>query len=376
MTTKRQADEAKQSLVVELSAAIARGELRPGDPITSVGVLARRYGVSRPTVRKALRPLFDDGVLVSVPSVGVFVGHTESTRSGCYVALVDPSHVGRFVATSPTIHSFEERISTHGGRSLVLGNDAFLDEDLRSSIPGSVLGVFVFTGGRVGEVADAVAESVPVVSYLAGSAPPRELRGSRVTHVEIDNVTGGTLATTELLRDGHRDVAFLGIHADDGPDDPFPWSAQRAAGWRQALRRHLPRVTPRCFQPSERIHDHHAASEHIAATAADAVLEQSACVGADDLVLLSLVRAWQRAGVPQSQWPTLVGFEGLAEAEQLLASSVRPRWDELGVKAADHLFDGSRGRPRRAGSIDHAGMILISRPLVTHGGSSARSGNV
>ncbi|MGD7708259.1 substrate-binding domain-containing protein [Microlunatus sp. Y2014] len=347
--------------MVDLSAAIARGDFRPGDQITSVGVLARRYQLSRPTILKALQPMMDDGTLRSVPSVGVFVGHTESTRPGCYLVLVDSRHANQIIATSPTVRAFEERITAHGGHSMALGSDAFLDESVRSALP-TILGVFVYTGDQVGDVLATVDESVPVVSYLAGCAPPHALQGSRTTYVDIDNVSGGALATTELLRDGHRNIAFLGTHIDGHP--AYPWSAQRAAGWAQTIRRHNPRASLRCFQPSHTSQDPFEVAINVAAGAVDEVLDFSACIGADDTVLMALARRLRESGVTQSRWPTMVGFEGLAEAQDLVTTSIRPRWEDLGIKAANHLFDASRGRPRPAGVIDRAQMTLISRPFV------------
>ncbi|MGI8484074.1 MAG: GntR family transcriptional regulator, partial [Thermomicrobiales bacterium] len=56
-----------------LRAAIQAGELRPGDPIPSEHQLCKTYGVSRPTVRRAIETLVVDGLLVKRQGMGTFV---------------------------------------------------------------------------------------------------------------------------------------------------------------------------------------------------------------------------------------------------------------------------------------------------------------
>lgn len=56
-----------------LRSAIQAGELRRGDPIPSEHQLCRTYGVSRPTVRRAIEVLVEDGLLVKRQGMGTFV---------------------------------------------------------------------------------------------------------------------------------------------------------------------------------------------------------------------------------------------------------------------------------------------------------------
>jgi GntR family transcriptional regulator len=46
--------------------AIARGELRSGDPVPSARTLSQEHGVSVETARKSLRLLASEGVIVRV----------------------------------------------------------------------------------------------------------------------------------------------------------------------------------------------------------------------------------------------------------------------------------------------------------------------
>jgi DNA-binding GntR family transcriptional regulator len=53
---------------------------RPGDRLPGESTLAADYGVSRPTVRKALELLDGEGLVYSVPKVGWFVAEKTSQR--------------------------------------------------------------------------------------------------------------------------------------------------------------------------------------------------------------------------------------------------------------------------------------------------------
>jgi GntR family transcriptional repressor for pyruvate dehydrogenase complex len=79
------------SLVDELLAEIASGGLKPGDRLPPEPVLAGRFGVSRPTLRQALKTLEAAGILSSRPRRGTVLAHS-SPRSlgplfGAHLAL-------------------------------------------------------------------------------------------------------------------------------------------------------------------------------------------------------------------------------------------------------------------------------------------------
>lgn len=57
----------------ELRARIVSGELRPGEQVPSVTKLAEAYDVSRPTARRALDLLRQEGLTEGVPGWGTFV---------------------------------------------------------------------------------------------------------------------------------------------------------------------------------------------------------------------------------------------------------------------------------------------------------------
>ncbi|GGM72621.1 GntR family transcriptional regulator [Longimycelium tulufanense] len=62
-----------QQIANKLRAAIKTGKLQPSDKLPSQPELAKRYGVARETVKRALEPLYDERLLVSRQGSGVYV---------------------------------------------------------------------------------------------------------------------------------------------------------------------------------------------------------------------------------------------------------------------------------------------------------------
>jgi len=67
-----------EEVVSSLSAAIAKGELRPGDKLPSEFELAADFGVARTVVREAISQLKYDGVIESRQGVGAFVAQPDN----------------------------------------------------------------------------------------------------------------------------------------------------------------------------------------------------------------------------------------------------------------------------------------------------------
>src|SRR5687767_117570 len=57
----------------QIIAAIARGDLAPGDQILSQRVLGEKYRMSHMTVRRAINELLHEGVIYAIPGKGLYV---------------------------------------------------------------------------------------------------------------------------------------------------------------------------------------------------------------------------------------------------------------------------------------------------------------
>src|SRR4051794_17423770 len=67
-------------LAEQLSSAIREGPLEPGDPFENELAMCERLGLSRPTVRRAIQEMVDQGLLVRRRGVGTTVANRKVHR--------------------------------------------------------------------------------------------------------------------------------------------------------------------------------------------------------------------------------------------------------------------------------------------------------
>src|SRR3954447_21519414 len=76
-------------LAEQLSHAITAGQLQPGDPFENEIAVAERLHISRPTVRRALQELVDQGLLVRRRGLGTVVANSKVHRKLELASLFD-----------------------------------------------------------------------------------------------------------------------------------------------------------------------------------------------------------------------------------------------------------------------------------------------
>ncbi len=76
-------------LAEQLSAAISDGTLQPGDPFENEVALAERLRLSRPTVRRAIQEMVDQGLLVRRRGLGTHVANRKVHRRAELTSLWD-----------------------------------------------------------------------------------------------------------------------------------------------------------------------------------------------------------------------------------------------------------------------------------------------
>jgi DNA-binding GntR family transcriptional regulator len=73
----------------QIETAIGQGDLAPGDRLDNEISLAEQFGLSRPTMRRAIQELVDKGLLVRKRGVGTQVVHGQVTRPVELTSLFD-----------------------------------------------------------------------------------------------------------------------------------------------------------------------------------------------------------------------------------------------------------------------------------------------
>jgi GntR family transcriptional regulator len=76
-------------LAEQLTAAVDDGRLQPGDPFENELALAARLKVSRPTVRRAMQEMVDQGLLVRRRGIGTTVANRKVHRRAALSSLHD-----------------------------------------------------------------------------------------------------------------------------------------------------------------------------------------------------------------------------------------------------------------------------------------------
>ncbi len=249
----------------QLREAIVTGRYSRGSRLPSEPQLAQKFGVSRPTVARAMLDLQADRLIERRPGSGTYV-LSDGPDSFPAIRLL-----GLFVTGLRTGEIFEPicgelaSLARSAEYGVLWGGSAFPSQDIDASISHAeeicqqfiarrVSGVFFGPYELVRQCADAnrrLAESlqkagIPVV-LLDGDLQPFPNR-SDFDLVGIDNVAGGFLLANHLIKLGCQRISFVAR----------PLSAQtidaRIAGVREALIRHGIELTPDrvCFgDPSD-----------------------------------------------------------------------------------------------------------------------------
>ncbi|GAA1308367.1 transcriptional regulator [Planotetraspora silvatica] len=102
-------------LAEQLSTAIASGMLQPGDPFENEIALAERLSLSRPTVRRAIQELVNQGLLLRRRGLGTTVANRKVHRRAELTSLYDDlKRDGGRPATTVLKHELvrDERVAT------------------------------------------------------------------------------------------------------------------------------------------------------------------------------------------------------------------------------------------------------------------------
>lgn len=327
MASRHETREQQKEVEGALRALLAGGGLQSGALLPTVSDLAAQHGVSRYIAHQALQSVQADGLFHAVAKVGSFAGGCV-TEAPSHVVLMDEANPHPYLAEIQT--GFDLRVASLGGSALEMAADATAWQD-------SVNGAFLLAREERLDWADSV-------GLLDGDVPCVRIgshwrAGERLDLVSFDNEDGGFRATRHLLERGCKSIAYLGVHAHDLQSSAKEWSIERENGWRRALREAELPWRGLAFHP-QRESDDAAGGRGIGRELAGALCERGGVRGviaANDAVAIGLVEAFRDAGVPRSEWPSIVAFDNSEQARRLGITSLRLPWNELGSAAADLL---------------------------------------
>lgn len=373
MVQRKTTLERKLALTQELRRSSQDGTLIPGDMLPTVRELSERHQLSVRIVAQELQKLVDEGVLYTIPRKGTFVGRTSVAEQDLYLLLTTTPDMPN--SSAPHINyirvGFEERVAQLGATSLVLPIDVALELKRQGMLP-SCSGVFDFSYSPQALPKWPRQEGVPYLRLSGSSSSSTQASGLEEAglvdnidfdSVDFDNFDGGRQATQHLLYQGHKRIAFLGLHQPEYPSGFYNWSAQREVGWREALSRVGISSNAMLFLPQREPTDREQEIE-IAAQACQKLVRRidiTAIVAANDLAVMGLFKALQEAGIPANQWPSVIGFDDLPETKSFVLTSLRLPWEDMGRSAADLLWERKNGRLRGPTQKRIIKMKLISR---------------
>lgn len=203
---------ANDSLAQSLRAAISSGEHKLNELLPSEGVLAKRAGVSRWTVREALRSLRAEGLVRKVPGKGTYVSAPEMTTVRRRVGLVVDSYLpleanayiqellkcirSEVAEHGNSIKLYQEYVNlAKGDYSVLLNGEELEDLDSLVIIPSSQNAINYLEG--------LPASDKPVIVF--GS----QLKNKSLSQVWIDDFDGPRQAIEYLFQLGHRNIALV-----------------------------------------------------------------------------------------------------------------------------------------------------------------------
>jgi GntR family transcriptional regulator of arabinose operon len=300
-------------------ADIESGKLKDGDRLPSEAELVKQFGLSRPTVARALHDLQNLGLIERKVGSGTYVRRAKKSVESWRFGLLIPG-LGSTEIFEPICGQLASLAQKH--QNTLLWGDfggkqghpdpGLIEQVCDSYIRQKVAGVF-FAPLELTEDKDRVNRSVISAMEVAGiqivlldrdivSFPQR----SRFDLVGIDNRLAGFLITNHLIRLGCRRIDFL------SRPDSAPTVMLRIAGYREAL------LSSGISPDPQWIHGGDPSDEQfIQRVMNDGA---TAIICANDLTAANLMRTLDSLGCPVPHKIRVAGFDDVRYAELLRPS--------------------------------------------------------
>lgn len=361
MATRREVSKQKLALSNALREQCRLGRLMPGEPAPPLRQLAEDFSISTRVANQVLQDLIAEGLFHMVPRVGTFVGRPKVLNAEFYLMLLPDEYGLTARADMAQIQQgFEERIAEKGSASIVMPLRKALASREAGELP-PLMGLFdmayypasSFSWGRAGDLA-----RVGFSGRIEDSEKSDE--------ISYDDEGGGRQAACHLLDLGHRNIAFLALHPQDGQTSELIWSREREEGWRQALQSVGLPVEGMAFYLSNGLQNSPQEQIRAARQLGKQILsrpEITAVVAANDYAAAGFLEAARRSDLAPDRWPSIVGFDNRATANGHIVTSLRLPAEQLGRSAADLLWERRQGH--LAGKPVHRRVAMRLIPRLT-----------
>lgn len=245
--------KAHDALEKDLRQMILRGKLEPGLAIASEPELAREYGISRNTARKALANLESEGLVRKIHGKGNFITFPEERQGGIpsssKVVLAIPDHQRLIPENAYDFNlvsgCLENAFMSDSELKIVDSNVISLETLLAQYDAAEIAGVIWDRPGK---------NAYPVIEAARDDKVPQVTISRSVAGVPsvFFDVERALRETVEFLAGiGHRDIAFI-----DRPWD-YPIYANRRRVFVETLRA-IGQTSPEdylCLPDNDKIHD-------------------------------------------------------------------------------------------------------------------------
>lgn len=303
--------------------------------------MAEELGTSRPTLRRALEPLVNEGLLELQPGRGTLVldsGIDTSKLPWRILALVLPDIVNRFFGE--VAEAIEYAALQRGYQILLCNsrNQLHVEEfHIRQLVRRRVDGVILAhqPHQEVSRSVDLLMQAgIPTVLLFSSA------RRAECDSVVLDDKAGVDQALRYLQSLGHRRIAFCRPLAGDNPHP-------REVHYLDFLRKNAPDCEPDLIDIIGR-------NEEDVRVALRELLNESnaltACFAGNDHVALMLMRQLAALGVSVPESFSVIGFDNLRFVDHIpvpLTTIDQPK-QEMGRRAAEMLFERIENGPEVA----------------------------
>lgn len=343
-----------EKVLDDLTACIRNGTFPPGSKLSTLQQLSAQYQTSPITIKRAIQELKNAGLLTSRRGSGYFVPAPAPIPGGdSAISLVFPMEEGNPNHT-PMMAGITECLSPLGFE-VTLQNTGFSVESERAALsrvleqrPSGVIYYPVFLSQTVDLVIMLHARGIPLVLL------DKDSEGLPIPCVTSDNIEGGYLAASRLLRAGCGDVAFLslrGLAEGNSVRDRFLGYC-RAVCEAQAAIHNLSLQEAGLLPFDQALSGTARETERLRRIRFVQRLSDQGIGGifaANDAVALTLLRAIRDAGKCVPSDFSVIGFDNsdLCSQIEVPLTSVAQEFREMGRHAAGIILDALSGRECR-----------------------------